>query len=68
VHYPKEIDNPFKYGRNTIYIHQISGGPNYQRKGVGRELMEAVDLLARGENIQNLALDTWEFNNYLWSK
>lgn len=58
----KMKENPFKYGRDMIYIHQISVDPKYQRKGVGRKLLEAVGRLAREENIQCLALDTWEFN------
>ena len=58
----RKRENPFKYGRETIYIHQISVYPEYRRKGVGRKLMEAVESLAKQKGICRLALDSWEFN------
>ncbi len=58
----RKRENPFKHGRETIYIHQISVDPEYRRKGVGRKLMEAVESLAKEEGICNLALDSWVFN------
>ena len=55
-------ENPFKYGQDRIYIHQISVDPEHHRKGVGRRLMQAVEGLAREEDIHYFAVDTWEFN------
>jgi diamine N-acetyltransferase len=54
--------NPFKHGRETLYVHQIAVAPEYRGKGVGSKLMKAVEGLAREQNISRLALDSWEFN------
>ena len=59
----RKRENPFNHSRETVYIHQISVDPSYSRKGVGRKLMEAVEELAREQNICTIALDSWEFNS-----
>jgi ribosomal protein S18 acetylase RimI-like enzyme len=58
----RKRETPFKHGQDRIYIHQISVDPAYRRRGVGRRLMQAVDGLARIEDIHCVALDSWEFN------
>ncbi len=55
-------ESVFKYGTERIYIHQLSVGPEYRRKGVGRALMDAVGAVAREHGIRQFALDSWEFN------
>jgi GNAT superfamily N-acetyltransferase len=55
-------ENVFKYGQEWVYIHQLSVEPENRRKGVGRNLMHAVDNVARENGIRKLVLDSWEFN------
>jgi ribosomal protein S18 acetylase RimI-like enzyme len=55
-------ENVFKYGQRRVYIHQLSVEPQCRRQGVGRELMHAVESLARRHGIGRCALDSWAFN------
>ena len=55
-------ENAFKYGQKRIYIHQISVQPQFRNKEVGRKLMLEVENLAIRNGIDNIALDSWEFN------
>lgn len=55
-------ENPFKYGQDRIYIHQIAVDAAYRRKGVGRRIIQAVEGLAKENNINSIVLDSWEFN------
>jgi ribosomal protein S18 acetylase RimI-like enzyme len=55
-------ENPFKYKREMVYIHQIAVSLNHRHKGIGRALMDKVEAFAQEQGIRNIALDTWSFN------
>jgi GNAT superfamily N-acetyltransferase len=42
--------------------HQIGVDPGVRRRGIGRALLEAVELKAPELGVQQVALDTWSFN------
>jgi ribosomal protein S18 acetylase RimI-like enzyme len=46
----------------TIYVHHISVRPDFQRRGIGRALLDAVKQHGEAIGISTLALDTWSFN------
>jgi GNAT superfamily N-acetyltransferase len=56
-------ENPFKYKREMVYIHQIAVSLNHRHKGIGRALIEKVEAFAREQGIRNIALDSWSFNH-----
>ena len=62
VEVQRRPENIFKYAQKRIYIHQLSVEPEFQRKGVGRKLMDAVENLAKENGISKFLLDSWKFN------
>lgn len=55
-------DNPYTYAVEAVFVDQICVIDGEQGKGYGRELMKAVYNLANAENIREIRLDVWEFN------
>ncbi len=60
VRYQPETSS--RYAMESIYIHHISLKPEYQAKGYGEKLMDAVKALAQEKGISKIALDVWSFN------
>jgi ribosomal protein S18 acetylase RimI-like enzyme len=52
-----------RLARRFLDIDQISVEPNWQRRGVGRELMNAALQYARETGISDIELSTWAFNS-----
>jgi len=55
-------ENPYTYARRYLMIEQISVRPMAQRKGVGRALMEQVEVTARELGVPRIHLGSWDFN------
>jgi ribosomal protein S18 acetylase RimI-like enzyme len=55
-------ETPFRYAMSMIYVHHISLSPDYQHKGFGKLLIEAIKVLARAKGIPLITLDVWSFN------
>ncbi len=51
-----------RHAMSMIYVHHVSLSPEYQHRGFGRLLMEAVKGLARDKDISLITLDVWSFN------
>ncbi len=58
----QQPETSWRYALESIYIHHICLKAEYQTKGHGAELMEAVKVLAQEKGIKTLALDVWSFN------
>ena len=56
-------ENAYTYAQKLMLVDQISVKPDFQNKGYGHKLMQAVrdEALARG--IYRVQLDTYEFNS-----
>ena len=52
----------FKRDTTRLYVHQISVDTDRRRRGVGRALFAAVEQIAQNQSINDIALDTWSFN------
>jgi ribosomal protein S18 acetylase RimI-like enzyme len=64
--YAEIIDRPetsFNYAYQMIYIHHISVRTMHRRQGVGRALLEAVQMAASNMGIRMISLDVWTFND-----
>ncbi len=57
-----QAETSWRYAMSCIYIHHICLKAEYQTKGHGAELMDAVKALAKEKGITTLALDVWSFN------
>ncbi|HEX2621534.1 MAG TPA: GNAT family N-acetyltransferase [Phototrophicaceae bacterium] len=55
-------ESPFGYASSLILIDQISVNPEFQGRGYGKALMNAVFDLAKAHQIQRVVLDVWAFN------
>jgi len=55
-------ENPFKFARGVMYIHQIAVAPEQRRSGAGSGLIRRVEECAHEHRLQTLALDSWMFN------
>ena len=55
-------ETSWRYELDSVYIHHISLKPEYQAKGYGGKLIEAVKGLANEKGISLIALDVWSFN------
>jgi ribosomal protein S18 acetylase RimI-like enzyme len=50
------------YAFEMLYLHHISVGPGFRRRGVGTALLTAIRAMGRDLGITLLALDVWSFN------
>lgn len=57
-------ENPFLFAYRYLVVDQISVRPNVQGKGVGRKLMQQVELTARELGIDEIHLSSWAFNTH----
>lgn len=55
-------DNVYRTKKRIIYINQIVISKNYQGKGYGKALIGHVKEVAKKENIKQMGLDVWIFN------
>ena len=55
-------ENPFLFARRYLLIDQISVRPKAQRQGVGKALIEQVEVVARDLRIPRIELGSWDFN------
>ncbi len=59
----RRMESAYTYARGQVYIDQIAVKPAYQGQGCGAALIQAVRDLAKAEQIETVALDTWAFND-----
>ncbi len=57
-------ETAYTYAHQFLHIDQIAVKPEFQGRGYGQALIEAVFDLARNEEIERVTLDTWDFNQY----
>ncbi|MDX1378295.1 MAG: GNAT family N-acetyltransferase [Anaerolineales bacterium] len=55
-------ENPFLFARRYLLIDQISVRPAAQGQGVGKALMQQVEVAARELEIPSIQLGSWDFN------
>lgn len=55
---PWTTDVPWFRERDTAHFHQFAVDPSQQRRGVGRQLLEACERWARRHGYKRMALDT----------
>jgi GNAT superfamily N-acetyltransferase len=55
-------EEPWREAHEMVYLHHISVGPAFRRKGVGEALIGAWRAAAEELGITLLALDVWSFN------
>jgi len=55
-------ENPFLLSRHYLLIDQISVRPGAQGQGVGKALMQQVEVVARELGIPLVELGSWDFN------
>jgi GNAT superfamily N-acetyltransferase len=55
-------EDPFSPARRWVEIDQIVVHPNYQRRGIGRSLIEHIIRTAHTEGIRDVELSSWSFN------
>ena len=60
--FEKRPDNPFKYGKRRVYIHQLAVHANHRKKKIGTALFQEIQKLAKMEGIDHFELDSWAFN------
>ena len=58
----ERIDGPFTFALRYLLVDQISVRPIAQGKGIGKALLQRVEMLARELNIHRIQLDSWGFN------
>jgi ribosomal protein S18 acetylase RimI-like enzyme len=51
-----------QFEHRLVYVHHISVRPEYQGRGIGRALLNAVKNRAVEIGIHRMALDVWRFN------
>ena len=47
---------------NNLYIHRLAVHPNFQKKGIGKALMDFAEKYAREKNYSSVRLDTFSMN------
>jgi len=47
---------------DNLYIHRLAVHPNFQKKGVGKALMDFAEKFAREKNYSSVRLDTFSMN------
>ena len=55
-------ENPFLFSRRYLLIDQISVRPEAQGQGVGKALIQQVEVTARELEIPRIELGSWDFN------
>ena len=55
-------ENPFLFSRRYLLIDQISVRPEAQGQGVGKALLQKVEVVARELDIPRIELGSWDFN------
>ena len=55
-------ETAFHLAHAMVHVHQISVRPGFQRRGIGRALLDAVKAHGEANGISLLTLDTWAFN------
>ncbi len=58
----REPAHTFKRDTTRLYVQQIAVDTDRRRRGVGRALFAAVEQIAQDRSINDIALDTWSFN------
>ena len=58
----REPAHTFKRDTTRLYVQQIAVAADRRRRGVGRALFAAVEQIAQDQSINDIALDTWSFN------
>lgn len=58
----EQPENPFTFAMRYLLVDQISVRPAEQGKGVGKMLIEQVEVWAKELNIQKMQLNSWDFN------
>jgi GNAT superfamily N-acetyltransferase len=58
----ERLANPFSPPRRWLYVDQISVEPEWERHGVGTQLLESAVQQARTAGMDELEIDTWSFN------
>jgi GNAT superfamily N-acetyltransferase len=59
----ERIPNAWTPGYRRLLVDQMAVEPNWQRKGVGTQLMNAVVEFAREEDIAEIILEYWSNND-----
>ncbi|WP_166984084.1 GNAT family N-acetyltransferase [Paramicrobacterium fandaimingii] len=55
--------NPFRHASKSLYVHHIAVDPAMQRRGIGKQLMDAAVTVGRAKNVDAVRLDSWSFNH-----
>jgi GNAT superfamily N-acetyltransferase len=55
--------SPFKHASSLLYVHHIAVRPDAQKRGVGKQLMDAAVELGRTLGATAVRLDSWSFNS-----
>jgi len=53
---------PFRQPIASLYVHWMGVCAEWRRRGVGRQLVDALREIARALELQALMLDVWSFN------
>ena len=48
----------YEQGQEFMYVHRLAVHPDYRRQGLGYALMQAVEALAKSENLDQVRLET----------
>ncbi|KPK48196.1 MAG: hypothetical protein AMS22_15725 [Thiotrichales bacterium SG8_50] len=62
AHFHEQSENPFCLARRWCEIDQIAVHPDFQNTGIGRTLIKKVITEAREEEIRDIELSVWYFN------
>ena len=55
-------EGPFTFARDFILIDQISVEPEWRGRGIGSELLKAVESWGEAHGIRAIELESWAFN------
>lgn len=58
----RKQDSARHVAHEMIYVHHISVRPEFQRKGVGKALLDAAKAHGKSNGVDLFALDVWSFN------
>ncbi len=58
----REPARTVKRDTTRLYVHQIAVDTDRRRRGVGKALFAAIEQIAQDRSINDIALDTWSFN------